>query len=167
MAVNTVSTLTSDNWQQIATASLTGVNKYNFTGLSGYKKYMLVWSGTTTASSTNNLLYINATTTTTAAYVCSLMGTSSSQSAGYQDLFYLSFGATTTSGGTGYIIIDNANSTVIPKAITGVSTDNFTSYSWNINGAFLSASAISNLDFTNGNNYNYTAGTVTLYGIAA
>jgi len=159
----------NDKWVQIATSSPTTGTQVSFTSIVGYKKLYLLCEQLTNASSGNYTVTINSDTG--ANYYNRYLQTSSntpnfsatgSTSAARNNILA---GYVTASGATSsHIIIDNADSSTIKQ----------------ISGSFYQISANSDLVYLPGTIYkgsatvssiqingvgNFTAGTITLYGV--
>jgi hypothetical protein len=154
MSTGTVSSLSYDNWQLIATNATTSGSSISFS-CAGFKKLMLAW---TRVDSSNNHVYmiINGTSAgyTGGAWINEYNGqfaqTSSAQ--------YLSGIASNTHDG--YVIIEDTLAPV-PKRITGFGSDN--GYTTSIGSSWNNTAAVTALTFNGG---TFTAGSVSLYGIA-
>jgi hypothetical protein len=170
MAVGQVSSLNQDNWQLIGTNSPTSGTSTSFTGLSGYKKYMLVWSPITFTSSTGTRIRatFNADADVNYASVTT-DGVTYSSSSTYNIVTNLGIqlaGAAAATH-TGYLIIDNANLS-IPKICSGQSYSTDQGYYSAINGVWLPTSVITSIELNRaGGSATISSGTIKLYGIAA
>jgi hypothetical protein len=151
MAVGTVSALEPNQWQLISTQTPTSGTSVSFTGLSGYKTYMVALKGVTKSS--NAWFYATMNSDTTAGdYGGTLGGIQFGQSA-------------STAYGTGLIIFD-ANENV-PHSILEMFT---TSGHYNQN-LYADPTAITSIqiysDTPAGGTVTFSGGTIYLYGIAA
>ena len=154
MATGTVSSTNITPWQLISTVTTTSGTTATFSSLAGYSKYMLCWNGVAMASG-SLLLQFNGTSTNYASLEANPNGYNGEITA-----------ITLTGGGTtanGFIEIFDALSTG-PKRTEGVSIK--VSYSGFLRGVWNNTSAITSMVITS-NGGAYTAGTWTLYGIAA
>lgn len=153
MAVGTVSSVQQENWQQIATTSPTGVTSVTFSGLTGYKQYLVTVRDITSAAVSFFAFRFNESSSN-ADYA---VGTGVSTIAVY-------ITSSDTAGRSTAFTIKNANLSVPHEFeyFTGVTA------SVERRGMFLQPSPITSitcllLDATT----NITGGTITLYGIAA
>jgi len=160
MAMGTVSSITSDNWQLISTFTVvTAANTQAIaTGISGYKSLILVVNGYTASTSDNWGIYFNGDTTT-GNYGSSVWGGGTNNNSDTQ--ITLSY-ASTTAPGTGYVKIMDAGNATIPKTTSSAGAERWgEGYGiWNNTAAITSITA----KHASG---NITAGTFKLYGIAA
>lgn len=164
MATGTVSSVTGDVWQTIATVTPTSGTTATFSSIAGYKNLLLGWSGVNLGTSGNLSLRFNGSST---GYV------SLTQVTGQNDYSYTkielenpTYGAGTTNH-TGYIIINNILSP-IPKIVnslagsTGGGTSVLGNAMWNSTDAITSIVITSTTAFSGTN-----TGSFVLYGIAA
>jgi hypothetical protein len=165
MAVGTVSAIEQDNWQLITTNTPSAASSSTFSGISGYQKLMVVFSGTFTASgagtNTEFRLTFNSDTTAGnyggASVLWSGLGSYSAGSA------YIPFTGYTENLGASspilqYGIINNANSN-IPKKIELGGSRTTTGTGMYIGNAITSISLAPGTGTITGSFY--------LYGIAA
>jgi hypothetical protein len=158
MAVSTVTGLEpADNWQLIAANTVTSGTTTSFTGLSGYRKLMVTFKGVTVNSSSWLYLRFNAdSTATNYGSTSGFYANSGGNSA--NDLILLT--GITTTGMTGYAVFNSTDKTT-PKFLED-SGGSVLGYS---NGIYLGTSAITAVEVFSG--ATYTAGSISLYGIAA
>jgi hypothetical protein len=166
MAVGQVSSTNYDNWQLIATNTTTSGTTSSFTGLSGYKKYLVTIEGVVFASSTQLTMTFNSST---ANYVSSFAAENQSTTARYPTSAStnLRLAATSTNSFKGLVQIDNILAG--PKLVTlnliahGTGDDIVQG-----TGFWNDTAAITQINFTSsGGSTAFTAGTISLYGIAA
>ena len=163
MAVGTVSSVNYDNWQLIATVTSNGGTSTTTvaSGIVGYKKLMLVWSGVSLSSATYLALRFNATTS---GYLGGGWSNSSNNATIASTTRAFVEGTTSSSGKNGYAIIDNILSGG-PKTYQGFGATNTVANSfggvWDNTNAITSVSMVPELTQT------FSGGTMTLYGIAA
>jgi hypothetical protein len=160
MAVNTVSTISYDNWQLINTVSTTSGSSVTVaTGISGYKRFLFVWSGVGQGTAVNLLATFNASATNYAAGAISAGTTANLWSTTNIPLDSYS----TTSGRGGYIYIENVLAAA-PKTWNGWAIDD--SIVSTLGGVWNNTSAITSVEIKlSGGTFN--AGSASLYGIAA
>jgi hypothetical protein len=152
MAVGTVSSLSPNEWQLISSASLTSGTSSSFTGLSGYKTYMLAFKNVTTSANSYLVVRFN-NDTSTGAYAAGSDGYT------YQLLSH----NIAAEGRAGAAIIHDADKAVPHKLET-------TSYSAGFSMSptfYTDPVAITRIDLVSRESQAFTAGTVYLYGIAA
>jgi hypothetical protein len=168
MAVGQVSSISTDNWQLIATNSPTSGTSSSFTGLSGYKKYKLVWDGVVVSASGYYSLVLNFNGSTTKyAAGTSLFNsavTNNSVSDTKIPLFPYSFNDTTTSG---WIEINDVTQAV-PKTTNGYSWGTNTGYFQRLEGGWYDTAAVTSIAISTWNGTaTFSAGSIKLYGLAA
>jgi len=147
MATGSVSALDQDTYQLIATNTPTSGTTSTFSGLSGYKKYILVAESVTgtsgalrvtfNGSATNYISVINAVATETTFLVFALNNTNVSA----------------------YINIENVNNNG-PKVTNGIDGGGYTL----VSGIWNNTDPITSITVTR--TTAYTGGTIKLYGIA-
>ena len=160
----------NDKWVQIATSSPTTGAQVSFTSIAGYKKLYLLCEQLTNATSGSYTVTIN--NDTAANYYNRYLQTSSntpnfsatgSTSAARNNIIagYVAAAGATSS----HIIIDNADSSTI-KEITGSfsQSSNANSDLVYLSGTIYKGSATVSSVQINGAG-NFTAGTITLYGV--
>jgi len=161
MAVNTVSTVTYDNWQTISTLATTSGTSVTFSSISGYKRFMVALTGVGNTTSDYLILQFNSTTSGYASF------------AGYNTAF--AYQATNTgialNGNTdttisGVCYIENVLASA-PKTTTGTFFGNASGAGYTAQGAWINTSAITSITVKGLSGYAFNAGSVTLYGIAA
>jgi len=153
MAIGTVSSVNTTPWQLVSTVTTASGTTATFSSLAGYSKYMLCWNGVTMTSG-SLLLQFNGTSTNYASLEANSTGYDGSAT-----------GITLTGQGTvsnGFVEIFDALSAG-PKRTEGVNAK--TSYNGLLRGVWNNTAAITSMVITAGG--AYTAGTWTLYGIAA
>jgi hypothetical protein len=167
MAVGQVSSTNYDNWQLIATNTTTSGTTSSFTGLTGYKKYLVTIEGVVFASNTHLTMTFNSST---ANYVSSFAAENQSSTARYttSGTTNLRFTSTSTTTFKGSVQIDNILAG--PKLVTlnllahGAGGDDIVQGT----GFWNDTAAITQINFTSsGGSTAFTAGTISLYGIAA
>lgn len=164
MAVGTVSGISDDVWQLIATTTVSsGTSATVATGLSGaYKELMVVYRGVTTNANCGLHMTVNADTSS------SSYGFTTTWQAAYSDVRdnvipvtgYTSY----TDHKMGYLKIKNTNQ-AIPHTVEG---GGYVADS--ISGVYApsTAATVNSLEFKTSNGTStFTAGTVLVYGIAA
>jgi hypothetical protein len=170
MATGTVSSINQDNWQLIGTNSPTSGTSTSFTGLSGYKKYMLVWAPITFTASTSTRITATFNADSTSGNYASVAtdGVSYSGAGTYNTVrdTAISLSGYTAATHTGYLIIDNANQ-AIPKVCSGQGYSTDQGYYCMLNGVWLSTSTITSIELNRaGGSQTISSGTIKLYGIA-
>lgn len=158
MAVGTVTGLEpADNWQLIATNTVTSGSTTSFTGLSGYRKLMVTFKGVTLNAS--NWLYLRFNSDSTGGNYGSTVGLYTSAGGSRTDNSILLNGYADT-GMTGYAVFNSTDKTT-PKFLEDAGGSAL-GYS---NGIYLGTSAITAVEVFSG--AQYTAGSIAIYGIAA
>lgn len=156
MATGTVSSVNQEIWQLIATNSPTTGTTTTFSGLSGYKKYILAFSA---LNSTNNPSDYQVTFNGSSSGYTSRSESPTSAVSSNSDI---RIGRGTALDA--YLTIDNANLEV-PKIVQGVGTPSG-SDGYLVYGAWVTASAITSITITISAG-TYNSGSVRLYGVAA
>jgi hypothetical protein len=156
MAVGQVSSITSDNWQLIATNTTTSGTTSSFS-FSGYKRLLLTFNHTTAAGARAYMQFNGASTNYGG-------GTWVNE---YNGQFFVTNTAIgldgiTSTGHDGYAIIENAAAGA-PKIIKGASNND--GYACSIDSCWTSTAALTSLVVTTGSTFN--GGSISLYGIAA
>jgi hypothetical protein len=152
MATSTVSSTTGQGWVTIGTTTTTsGTSATLFSGIAGYKKLMLTWVGYNSSTSTSNE-YLRFNGDTGANYAARLGAAANTGNT------TIPLNASNSGARSGYLIIDNVIEAA-PKIAIG-NTPNY-----DINAAWFDTSALTSISLTSGT--AFTAGTWTLYGIAA
>ena len=170
MAVGQVSSINQDNWQLIDTKTASTSASLAFTGLSGYKKYMLTWGQTgylLFSTSTRIKLTFNGSSTlyaggTNVAINNAYAGISTYKGASTYTYFYM---GGLLSGGAlaGHLEIQNPN-LPIPKVLTGM-YQNGDDYAEPMFGSWGDSASITSITLTPESG-TFTSGAVKLYGIA-
>ena len=150
MATGQVSSITGDTWQLIATNTPTSGTTTTFSSITGYKELWIIWTGVVGAANTLNMTF-NSTSTGYSSFV---VGWDRSTTA-----IYLSTDSSTSVHG--FVKIKDVNSTTGPKMTEGMEYQNAA----RTTGVWNNTSAITTITITK--NSAFTAGTFTLYGIAA
>ncbi len=167
MAVGQVSSVNYDNWQLIATNTTTSGTTSSFTGLSGYKKYLVTVNGVTFAADTSLVMTFNSST---ADYVSSFAAENQSTTARYTSsgTTNLRFSNTTTRTFKGLVEINNILAG--PKLVTlnllahGAGGDDIVQGT----GFWNDTAAVTQINFTSTSGSTaFTAGSISLYGLAA
>lgn len=157
MAVGTVTGLEpSDNWQIISTNTVTTGSTTSFTGLSGYKKLMVTFKGITL--NTSGWLYLRFNSDSTANNYGSTTGLYTTAGGNRSADSILLNGLADTSM-TGYAVFNSTDKTT-PKFLESIGG---TAVGYG-NGIYLGTSAINAVEVFTG--AQYTAGSISLYGIA-
>ena len=148
----------SDNWVSISSVTPTAASSaVNFTGISGYKKLMVVINAVTLASSSNITLRLNNDSGSN--YVT----TSSSAQGTFSTGQLLNTNATTTTSVTEITSTDTTNL----KILSGTNATNAVgAYQYSIRGIYVAAASITQVNLVCSATYA-GAGTITLYGVAS
>jgi hypothetical protein len=149
MAVGTVSSITSDNWQLISSSSPTSGTSVSFTSIAGYKTLMLAFKGVTTAANSFMIVRFN-NDSSSGSY---------SAGSGSESSMILS---TNTGTRGGAIVVYDADKTVPHK----IEKSNYDATHLP-SGFYTDPVAITRIDLISRESEAFTAGTVYLYGIAA
>jgi hypothetical protein len=158
MAVGTVTGLEpADNWQLIATNTVTTGSTTSFTSLSGYRKLMVTFKGVTLNA--NGWLYLRFNSDSTNNNYGSAVGLYTSNGGNRSSDSIILTGIAETAM-TGYAVFHSTDKTT-PKFLedAGGSTLGYS------NGIYLGTSAITAVEVFSG--AGFTAGSIALYGIAA
>jgi hypothetical protein len=163
MATGTVSSVNYDNWQLIASVTAnSGTSTTTVaTGISGYKKLLLVWNDIVISSASYLAMRFNSASTNYigGAWANEYNGTMIADSArGYVEAY------ATTSFKNGYAYIENVLS-VAPKTYQGFGDTQ--GYANSFGGAWNNSDAITSVALVPGSSQTFSSGTVKLYGIAA
>lgn len=164
MATSTVSSFTDDNWQVISSVTPTGVNTYAFTGIEGYKTLMLKWEGLTSTSSDSYFMKFNNYGAKYCGGVEYVDNSSNVQYSGEQARLRVGM-PIWGNNSYGYVKIENVLSVNAPKITSGI-VNNDSGKPGKQWGAWLEPAAITRIDFYSDGSYNFSAGTITLLGIA-
>jgi hypothetical protein len=146
MATGSVSALDQDTWQVVATNTPTSGTTSTFSGLSGYKKYMLVAENITGTSGELRVTFNGSSSN----YINEIYVTANSKT-----YIILALGSTSASA---YMSIDNVNNGG-PKVTFGIDYNAYEVY-----GMWNNPDPITSITVTR--TQAYTGGTLTLYGIA-
>lgn len=154
MAVSTVSSVDQEIWQLIATNSPTSGTTTTFSGLSGYKKYILAFAAlnTTTNPSDYNMTFNSSSSDYSSRAQAGTSGVTTT------DSIRLARGNQMN----GFFTIENVN-LEIPKIVTGVGAAGG-SDAYQVLGSWNSTSAITSITITLGAG-TYNSGSVRLYGV--
>jgi hypothetical protein len=166
MAVGQVSSTNYDNWQLIATNTTTSGATSSFTGLTGYKKYLVLVDGVTFASAAAFVMTFNSSSTNYAsAYSAENQSTTARST--YSGSLYLRFNNTTNTSFRGILQIDNILAG--PKLITAdITTNGTTDETIHGMGFWNDTAAVTQINLTSANGSTaFTAGSISLYGLAA
>jgi hypothetical protein len=163
MATSSVSALDQDTWQLVATNTTTSGTTSSFTGLTGYKKYMITYNNVSLTGSGSSYIQFNSDTGNNYFGGISL-GNTDGTFQNQRDRIKLNYYAIVTIM-NGYFIIENVNNGA-PKLVTG-QLNGRQNDDWHmlINGGWLTADTITSIVITAGGN-DFSAGTIKLYGIA-
>ena len=156
MAVGQVSSISQDNYQLIATNTPTSGATTTFT-FSGYKKLILAWNGVACGGS---ILFMKPNNSGS-GYSGGAWGNEQNGIFSIVDT-QISLSARTGDVQSGCVIIDNALATA-PKIVNGTSDGN--GYVYTVGGSWNNTAALTSLVV--GSLGTFTAGTISLYGIAA
>lgn len=163
MATGSVSALDQDTWQLIATNTTTSGTTSTFSSLSGYKEYLLAWSGVSTTSDGSSYLQFNSDTGTNYFGGVNL-GETDGTFQNKSDRIRLNYSSLRTTQ-SGYMSIKNVNNGA-PKIVIGtLSGHSENNWQANINGGWLTTDAITSIVITAGAG-TFSAGSMKLYGIA-
>jgi hypothetical protein len=154
MATGNVSAIDNDVWQLVSTGTPTAsTTSYSVTGLTGYKKYIVIAESITGSATTQMLMRFNSSST---GYVSIHTGTNSAH-----DAIYLTTSATSASN-SWVVTINDANSTTGPKTTQGFEKP----YSVQTFGVWNNTSAITSIQIVRDVGTYSGGGTITIYGIA-
>lgn len=162
MAVNTVSTSSLQNWQLIATNTTTSGTSTTFSGLAGYKAFMVTWKGVNFSAASVLSMRFNSDTTNH-NYSSIFLGVGSTSANLESAKIVLSSGGNSSTGFDGFVSITNVLE-IAPKVVSGVGTDGSASYGGKVEGAWLNEAVMTSISLFGG---TFTAGSISLYGIAA
>jgi hypothetical protein len=163
MATGTVSSVNYDNWQEIASVTANSGTSTTtvVSGLTGYKKLLLVWRSIVISGSGTLAVRFNSATTDYigGAWANEYNGNmlNNENKAHVEALGSTEFK-------NGYIYIDNVLTTA-PKTFQGFGDTQ--GYVNSIGGAWYNTSAITSITLVPNSTQTFTSGTVKLYGIAA
>ena len=159
MATGSVSALDQDTWQLIQTNTTTSGSTSTFSGLSGYKKYMVAFENISKPA-VNIVLTFNGNTSNYFG------GTSLKFAAEYQTTISGIKVAWSGINSTlhGLYLIENVNNGA-PKTVKGELTDGGDNWIQEIRGGWLTTDPITSMTFTLPSG-SFSAGAMKLYGIA-
>lgn len=156
MATGTVSSISQDNYQLIATNTPTSGATTTFT-FSGYKKLILAWNGMTCGGQILFMRFNGSSTKYTGGAWGNEQNGIFSVVAGE-----ISLSARIGDTQSGFVIIENTTATA-PKIVNGTSDGN--GYIYTVGGSWNDTAAVTSLAVSSLG--TFTAGTISLYGIAA
>ena len=165
MAVGQVSSTNYDNWQLIATNTPTSGDTTSFTGLSGYKRYLITFNSPTFSGITGLRLTFNSSSTNYSAVAWGRTQSATSVSSIRGQTFIpLSNG---NSGNTflGQIFIDNLLAG--PKIISGDMSEDSAGSAVIVSGNWNITDPITSIQIFASSAVTYASGSISLYGIAA
>lgn len=163
MATGSVSALDQDTWQLVQTNTTTSGSTSTFSGLSGYKKYILTFEGVTLSSDVITTLTFNSSTSNYFGRI-SLWGEPNYQG-GAGNGIPLNYSNRRTSM-NGLFVIDNVTNGA-PRTVQGTyNTANAEGTApLYVDGGWLDLAAITSIVLTPSSG-TFTAGSMKLYGIA-
>ena len=159
MDTSNVSALDQDTYQLIATNTTTSGATSTFSGLSGYKKYIVAFEGVSISASANIVLTFNGSTSNYWGGVTLAYSTNFQNGTSGIKLNWTTF----TTGNNGIISIDNINNGA-PKIVKGELVYG-NDYICDIRGGWTQADSITSITFTLASGA-FSAGSMKLYGIA-
>jgi len=160
MATSNVSALDQDTWTLIATNTTTSGSTSTFSGLSGYKKYMVAWEGVSRTTSGAPVLTFNGSTSNYWGGVILLYsGNYQTGKAGIRCSW-----STFIAENNGSFIIENANNNG-PKIVTGGLVHLADEWQQDVKGGWNTIDPITSITFTTASG-TWSAGSMKLYGIA-
>jgi len=166
MATGTVSSTNYDNWQLIATNTTTSGTTSSFTGLAGYKKYLVTINGVNFNSNSAFVMTFNSSSANYAS-AYSAENPSTSARPTYDGDSYLRFNNTSTTVFRGLLQIDNllAGPKLVTANITATGATNETVHGI---GFWNDTAAVTQINFTSASgSATFIAGSISLYGLAA
>ena len=161
MATGTVSSLSGDNWQLVATNTPTSGTSTSFTSLTGYRKYRVIWSALTFSGSAVAMLRFNSDSNNNYIGAASGYGTSSSE--GWSTAAIVAGTAGTTH--YGFIDVEDADKT-FPKKMQGAWDNQDIGVGDVLNGVYIGSNAITSITLLDSSGNTISSGTVYLYGLA-
>lgn len=163
MATGSVSAIDQDTWQLIQTNTTTSGSTSTFSGLSGYKKYILTFEGVTLSTNANAVLTFNSSTSNYYGRAA-LWGenTFSGPDGTGIPLNYTTYKTSMN----GLYVIDNITNGA-PRTVKGKynTTDSAGTQPITIDGGWLDTTAITSMVITLSTG-TYSAGSMKLFGIA-
>jgi hypothetical protein len=163
MAISKLGGTGSDNWELISSVTPTAASAaVNFTGLSVYRKLMLVVDGVTKGGDATNELRLNNDSNS------NYMAMGGASSAGvfnaYTDLFTTSWriSQSNTARMDSVVVIENCDTTNIKTMNGGGGTGSASRYAYL--GVYRANAVISQVNFITSSTFN-AVGTVALYGV--
>ena len=158
MATGNVSALDQDTYQLIATNSPRSGSETTFSGLTGYKKYLIAFSGLANSSGGGMGLRFNGSSSTYYGGTMIHGQTTFSSTFSYIHLYY------NASGLTGTVEVNNVNNNG-PKIVKGImNSQSSGSEICYVEGGWLTVDNVTSITIVANGTYN--AGSVSLYGIA-
>lgn len=162
MATGTVSSLSGDNWQLVATNTPTSGTSTSFTSLTGYKKYRVIWNNLAfNGSDASIMLRFNSDSNNN--YIGAASGFSAATSEGWSTAAILTGYPTTNH--YGFIDIEDADKT-FPKKMQGAYGSSGLGYGDVLNGIYIGSGAITSITLLDSSGNTIAGGTVYLYGLA-
>ena len=163
MATGSVSALDQDTYQLIATNSTTSGSTSTFSGLSGYKQYMIAWENVSQGTNGNAFLRFNSDTADNYFGGMNLGYTTSTRNK--RDRIKLTWDDYNQTI-NGYLLITNVNNGA-PRLVEGLFIDSQENINYQfIKGGYTPTTAITSIVITAGGAGSFTAGSMKLYGIA-
>jgi hypothetical protein len=164
MATGSVSAIDQDTWQLIQTNTTTSGTTSTFSGLTGYKEYIIAWENV--SQDTNGQAFLQFNSDTGNNYFGGIILLEAGDAKrNKRDRIKLSWDDFRTTV-NGYLSIKNVNNGA-PKFVDGLFLDS-TENNWNVvvRGGWTSISPITSIVITAGGSGTFTAGSMKLYGIA-
>jgi hypothetical protein len=158
MAISKIGGTGSDNWELISSVTPTGgAAAVNFTGLSPYKKLMLVWDDVVLTTAQNFLIRVN----NDSGFKYFTQWTTTS-SIGLDQGSRWFIGGTGGENHTGYIIFSSADNAGVKLLDYGaeIGGANFAYFQ----GYYLASAVVSQVNFYSSSTFT-AVGTVALYGV--
>jgi len=165
MAASTVSSTSINPWQLIATVTASGTSTTVITGLTGYKTLMLAYNGVYTNNAAYKILTFNGSAT---GYASQVHDGSNGDWANTGIILDAYSGVSGTGNISDGNIIINDILSAAPKTTAGTAISAGAGAGGYATGAWNNTAAITSIAFTTtGGTATFSAGTITLYGIAA
>lgn len=158
MSISSIGKSSSDNYELISSVTPTAASAaVNFTGLSVYRKLILVYSGVTLGSAGNNSLRLNNDSGSKYTYFTDSTGGTTIAN-GLVTSFVLSGSSASTR--SGYFRIGSCDNTGVKVIEDGY---DYVNAQGNMAGVYLASAIISEINFLTSTTFA-GAGTVSLYG---
>jgi hypothetical protein len=159
MAISKIGGTGSDNWELISSVTPTAASAtVNFTGLTPYKKLMVVWKGIVLSASNEVDVRIN-NDSTSGAYMYYHFGSAGGTALLVDSKIVMSSGAFANQDG--FLVIDSCDNAGVKRIIDGGGAANSRA---NFAGIYFASAVVTQINVLTDSTFT-AAGTVALYGV--